>query len=337
MKILLIQLRQIGDVLMTTPAIRVLRETYPQAEIIFLTERPSNQLLQLNPYLNKVWIYEKSQNIIEIGKFLQKIRKYRFDCVVDFFGNPRSAWITKISGAKRRIGFSFRGRKWFYTDPIELPKTPHYAAFDKIHLLSPLGVSQPDHWDLDFFIDEEHRRKVDQIFHKLQIFYHDRIVSVSPVSRQVYKVWPAPNFAKIADWLIQEYDAKVLLLYGPGEKHFVNSVQKEMKCIPRISAQSTLTETRALFEKVSFHIGNDNGPCHIAIAAKTPTVAVFGKSHPINWTPPNQKKHLAIESDPGCKMNCTYPQCSHLNCINQVSVAAVKLAVQKLAQQIWQS
>ena len=91
MKFLLIQLRRIGDVLMTTPAIRLLRESYPDADLTFLTESPSDQVLNENPNLQEILLYRKPESIAESLRYFLNLRSRKFDCVIDFYGNPRSA------------------------------------------------------------------------------------------------------------------------------------------------------------------------------------------------------------------------------------------------------
>ena len=88
MKFLLIQLRRIGDVLMTTPAIRLLRESYPEADLTFLTESPSDQVLNENPNLQEILLYRKPESITESLRYYLNLRARNFDCVIDFFGNP---------------------------------------------------------------------------------------------------------------------------------------------------------------------------------------------------------------------------------------------------------
>ena len=144
----------------------------------------------------------------------------------------------------------------------------------------------------------------------------DRVVSISPVSRQPYKRWPLENFAQLADWLIEQYGVKILFVYGPGEQEFVDIVRRQMRyeALPNYDPPN-LAQTRALFEQVILHIGNDNGPRHFAVAADIPTVAIFGRPLAMNWTPPNQNRHLSFEFDPGCKTQCDYPNCQ-LECLN---------------------
>lgn len=334
--ILLIQLRRIGDVLMTTPCIRALKQAWPESRISFLTERPSDQLLRHNPHVDEIIEFPRSPNFRVYLRLLKEIHNKSFDLVIDFFGNPRSAQIAFATRAESRVGFDFRGRRWAYTHKVGMPEGPQYAPYHKAILLKPLGI-EVDDVRLDFFVSAAERQFADQLFEKLGVTPADKVVSISPVSRQTYKVWPPERFAEIADYLIERYGVKILFLYGPNEEQFVQKVRGHMnhQALPDYPPP-TLGETRALFEKVVLHLGNDNGPCHFAIAAGTPTVAVFGKPKAINWTPPDSERHLAVEFDPGCKNDCTWPKCGHLNCINQVSTSAVQQQVVKLIESILQ-
>ncbi len=326
-KILLIQLRRIGDVLMTTPSIRALRRAYPDAHITFVTEAPSDQVLQNNPYLDEVLLFSRKNSFWEYLRFLWRLYEGKFDIVIDFFGNPRSAQMSWSTRAKLRIGFDFPGRRLYYTDRIPLGVGARYAAQHKSLLLQRLDIVV-DSFKLDFYIHEDDRKYVERLFHEMEIQEGDVLVTLSPVSRQPYKVWPPQHFAKIADQLIEKLNAKILFIYGPGEETFVDQVRQSMsyKALPNYPPP-TLGQTKAIFEKTTLHLGNDNGPCHFAIAAGTPTVAVFGKPKAINWTPPNQQAHRAVEYDPGCKQQCTYPACTHLNCIKGVSPKVVETEV----------
>lgn len=333
-RILLIQLRRIGDVLMTTPAIRALREAYPEATIHFVTEAPSDQVLQHNPYLDEIILFKRKGSFKESLKFLWKLRQGQYDLVIDFFGNSRSVQMARFSGAARRVGFDFPGRRWFYTDRVPLGQEEKYSVLHKLSLLTPLQIDASS-VALDFFVDGAEQQFAKNLLKELGVQKNDFVVSLSPVSRQPYKVWPAQHFAQIADHLVVSFGAKILFVYGPGEVHFVEAVREHMQqdSLPNYEPPS-LGETRALFEQVQLHVGNDNGPCHFAIAAGTPTVTVFGKPKAINWTPPDSLQHRAVEFDPGCKRQCTYPQCEHLDCIKQVNPSVVQETVLQLIHQL---
>ncbi len=329
MKFLLIQLRRIGDVLMTTPSIRLLRESFPEAELTFLTEVPADQVLRNNPFLDEILIFRKAQTISDSISFFRNLRDQQFDCVIDFFGNPRSALMTRFSFAPIRIGFGFRGRSWAYTHPVKISSELSYAAQDKAQLLGELGISTDD-FELNFFPDEQDKEYAEQLFSQLGIRDGDFVVSLSPVSRQPYKVWPAERFATVADGLVQKYKAKILFLFGPGEEHFIDSVRGSMrqKALPVYDIPS-LTETMAILNKVDLHFGNDNGVRHFAVAGGIPTLTIFGRPWAANWTPPKVDLHSTLEHDPGCKNNCTFPECK-LECLYGVTIEAVQTELEMM-------
>ncbi len=326
MRILLIQLRQIGDVLMVTPAIRALKQHFPDAHLSFVTEPPSDQVLRHNPYLDELLLHDRRWGIREGWSFIQKLRKGRFDVAIDFHGNPRSAFLCWTSGAKTRIGFNHRGRRMAYHHKVLPYDRPSYSAADKLRLIEPLGV-RGGTLSLDFPVGDPERDYAQSLLAGMGVAPEDLLVSLSPVSRQPYKVWPSESFAEVADWLVEEFQAKILFLWGPGEQHFVDAVRSKMRnpALPDYDVP-TLGQTSALLEKARLHVGNDNGPRHFAIAVGTPTVAVFGKPRVVSWTPPESEWHLALEHDPGCKSQCRFPDCG-LECLHGVSVEAVKALI----------
>ena len=197
-KILLIQLRRIGDVLMTTPSIRALRDAFPQARITFLTEPPSDQVLQYNTSINHLILHHPKAKLKESVHFLYDLYQQHFDLVIDFFGNTRSALMSWVTRAPYRIGFNFRGRRWLYNHYVPLGKEAVYAAQHKSLLVKCLGVSV-NSFHLDFPINQTDRNYADQLFHQFHLTQDDCVVSLSPVSRQPYKVWNPERFAQIAD------------------------------------------------------------------------------------------------------------------------------------------
>ena len=331
-RILLIQLRRIGDVLMTTPALRELRKALPGAHIAYLTEAPSHHVLAGNPHIDEVILWPRKGGLRRAFSTLRRLRAERYDLVVDFFSNPSSAQIARFTGAARRIGFAFRGRAWAYTDALPLPELP-YAAQHKLGLLAPLGVG-PGALAPEIFLGDAERDYAARQLEQLGVAKGDLLVAVSPVSRRDYRVWPAANYARLADVLIERYAAKVLFFWGPGEEHFVDAVRLEMMHrdlgdypIP------SLMEMAGLLERADLFVGNNNGPRHFAIAVGTPTVGVFGRGRPENWTPPGATIHPTVERDPGCKEACTYPRCG-LECIRDVPYAAMEAKVETLIEEL---
>lgn len=325
-KILCIQLKQIGDVLMNTPAVRALSEQMEAVEVHFLTQRPSHLIFEHSPYVQKTIIFPKELNLKNIIRFISNLRKENYDIVIDFMGSPKTALIAWLCGAPKRIGFDFRGRNIFYNHAVTPAEHLDYSALKKAHLLSELGLKLPEP-RLNFYIPKSDQQYATDLFERLQIDPKKPVVSVSPVSRQPYKVWSAQNFAIVCDHLIEKHEAQILFLWGPGEEHFIAAVRKNMKhnSLPDYEIP-TIGETVGILEKVNFHLGNDNGPMHFAIAAGIPTLAVFGRPMKKNWCPPHSTQHQAIEFDPGCKESCTYPNCK-LECLTEISPERVIEAI----------
>jgi ADP-heptose:LPS heptosyltransferase len=333
-RILLTQLRRIGDVMMTTPAVAAVRAAFPAARIEYLTEAPSDQLLRHCPHVDEVIVWPRKPSWLRQLLLLWRLRRRRYDVVVDFFGNPRSALLTWATGAPRRVGFNRRGRKLVYTDPVDVPDHIVYAAAHKAALVERLGAHIGSvHPQL--FLGDAERAYARRQLEALGVGAQDLLVALSPVSRQPYKVWPAQRFARLADVLIERYAARVLFIWGPGEEHFVDQVRLEMKhlALPTYPVPPLL-ELAAMLQRCHLYVGNDNGPRHLAVAVNTPTVTVFGKPQPQNWTPPGDPRHRVADYDPGCKLACTFPHCDHLNCINGVSYEVVETETERLLEEL---
>ena len=331
--ILLTQLRRIGDVLMTTPALAALRQAYPEAWITYLTEPPSDQVFRNNPNVNEVIPFPARGSVWAKYRILRQLRARRFDLHVDFHGQPRSALMARFVGARRRIGFNFKGRAWAYTDRVERAPVP-YSAAHKAHLLSPLGITVADPLP-QVFPGQAERAHAQRILEGLGVGERDLLVALVPVSRQPYKVWPEAHWAHLADLLIECYDARVLLMHGPGERHFCDTVRGEMRhtALPEIPVPDLL-EMAALLERAHLFLGNDGGPRHFAIAMGTPTLAPFGKVRAQGWSPPGHPLHRVVEHDPGCRRECTWPRCTHLACIKDLSFEAMRHETEALLEVI---
>jgi ADP-heptose:LPS heptosyltransferase len=330
-RILLIQLRRIGDVLMTTPAAAALRKALPRAHLALLVEAPSHELYRHNPDVDEVILWPRPGVAAQLA-CLWRLRGRRFDVAVDFLGNSRSALIARLCGAPRRIGYDKRGRRAAYTEALPIPEHLHYAAAHKLMLAEALGAQSAD-LHPRIYLGQAERDYASWQLAQLGVEPDELLVALSPVSRRPYKVWPAERFARLADALIERYRASVLFVWGPGEAHFVEAVRSRMRLralpdypLPR------LPELAALLERCHLYVGNDNGPRHLAVAVGTPTMAVFGKPLPENWTLPNDPRHRFAAYDPGCKRACSYPRCDHLSCINGVTYEAVEAGTERLLE-----
>ena len=326
-KILIIQLRRIGDVLMCTPALRALRKKFPQSHIAFLTEKESASLLDENPYLNELIVWDKKRynNPFYSTKKVLELRAKSFDMVIDFFGNPRSAWVCFFSGAKYRIGYDLKGRGILYNIKIKSNSNPTYAAQSRLDALKVLGIENND-VKLDFILSQKAKGIAKSFFDEKKIKTKDFIISVSPTSRRHFNRWFLERYAELCDWLVDQFNTKIILVWGPGEKVIVEELSSLMKNDPIVSAQTgTLQELGAILKRCDMHIGDDNGTKHIAVAVGLPTVTIFGPHSEISWTFPDTARHKWIKKKVDCP-DCEKIKhnCKELTCLEEIKVSDVK-------------
>jgi len=319
-KALFIQLRRIGDILMCTPAIRAFKKSFPECHLDFLTEHPD--VLRGNPGIDQIIYVDSSRQFNPLYQYrlIKSIRNKEYDLVVDFLANPRSAYYSFLSGAPSRLSYGFGHRRWAYNILPPRPDTPVYAALDRLNLLKSIEVYSNDP-SLEFYPSNEEREKAREM---LKPVLGKRIVTVSPVSRREYRRWPLDRFAEICRLLGTEHDFEIVILTGPGEESFGESLWKMLDDIkPLLFRIDSLGLLGAIFEYSSLHIGNDNGPKHIAVACGAPTFAVFGADNHISWTYPDYSRHYFITSseiDPECRADGH--KCGP-GCINKITVNAV--------------
>src|SRR6266511_1978191 len=140
LKILLIRLRLIGDVVLTTPAVRAIRQAFPDAQLTYVVERYAAPVVQHNPHLDRVLLIPPATGwprLVQDFTLAQQIRHERFDMVVDFHGGPRASWLAWASGAPVRIGYAVKGRSWMYTTVVPRPRElrPRHSVENQWDLL----------------------------------------------------------------------------------------------------------------------------------------------------------------------------------------------------------
>jgi len=302
-RILLIQHGAIGDVLMCTPAVRALRKHLPEAEITFLVGNKAFDAVRHNPNIDKFIVPNLQMQFLKYLIYLFRFVFSRYDIVIDFQQNPRSALITFLTFAKKRISFTEKHRNYAYNIKIGPVDTQIYAAINKLKLLKPLGINDSDDFLPELFITDKERKWAKELWNDLNFQKQDLIIALSPVSIKSYRLWDLEYFAQICDFLIDKYQAKIVFTWGPGEFHIIKIIQHNMKNKIEINYTiSSIKQLKAIFERSSLFLGNDNGPRHIAITCGIPTIGIFSHVHASHWTPPGMEKHLAISPEiPGIK------------------------------------
>lgn len=322
-KILVIKLRALGDVLVSTPVLANLRDFYPDSEIYFLTDIENGEILLNNPHLNEVIILPKGW-MREVRTLLD-IRKKKFDIVFDLFGNPKSAWITLLSGAKIRAGFSYRIRKMAYNIKI-LPDNPKYVIDFLLDILEPFGITVKTR-EMVFPMSFENRKFALEFYNKENINAHETIIGLFPGGGWKSKRWEVEKFAELGDILIEEMGFRVIIFGGENDRRDVEKILSKMRQKPSVLIGARLHDFGAVVSNISLWVGNDSGPKYIAITLGVPTITIFGPTDSYNATP-KDANHIALKSDVPCLV-CNQLICpkklphEYMACMRKITVEEV--------------
>ena len=302
-KILCIQNRQMGDVLMCTPALKILKNNYPDAIIHFLTESLGEQVLRNNKNVDEIILVPRKIKASDYLSLIKRLREESYDAVIDFFSNPKSAYITYLTGSKRRCGFANWSRSWAFNKRLKYSRefTFEYAAKTKSRLLELIDINIDELPAIEMDTNDHARAFADKFWSDIGITAEERIIAFCPVSRRDYKIWEPEKYAFIADALAAEKNTKIWMVYGPGENHLIEPVLRAMKNKAIADyPMPDIPQLRALFARCALYFGNDGGNKHIAIASGLPTVTIFRQLNPENWTPPESDNHITFaEGNPG--------------------------------------
>lgn len=295
-KILLIRLSSLGDIVLTTPAIRAIRAHYPNAYIAMLVAKQSADVLRQNPHLNEIIQFNRSAKDKDTGemlRILRIIRQRKFALIFDFQRKLRTELLMYLSGASERVG---KGVLCTLRVPEQGDKhaTEHY--FDLLHAA---GIPAED-LHLEMFLSNTERADACYTFEDAGISEMRLKVGVFPGAGWKLREWMPERFAAIGDRLVEHYDAQVIIFGGPKEGELVHKVNNLMQ-YPSISFAGNLQirQLAACIEKCDLFLSNDTGPMHLAAAVGTPTVALFGPGNHKRFQPIGDF-HTIIRHDVPC-------------------------------------
>lgn len=276
-KILLIKLRGIGDVVCSTIVLDNLREDFPDAQIDFLTEKASSYGLKGLKQINNVFVFDKKSLSKRINLAL-RLRRNKYDLVFDFFSNPSSAQITFFSGAKFRIGFPLRGRKYAYNYFGPEERSIWHNAVLHLKVLEKFGITIKQQ-KLYYSLSEDSLLFAENYFNET-FSKNDFVVGICPTGSWASKKCDAEKFAEIAELVIKKYNAKILILWGKGDEVDGEKLYNLLKGNSIYAPPTSILEMSSLISKCKFLIANDSGPMHIATALETPVLSIHGPTAP---------------------------------------------------------
>ena len=262
-----------------------LRKKFPSAQIDFLVRKPYHIILEDNPYLDNLLIFENGKGLnyaLKRFKLIRDIRNQKYDLIIDQIRNAGSAQITFFSKAKYRLGIKHKPYRFIYNVKPEIKKIRYHSAM-KFDLLEPLGISEKAH-KLYYNIRQDSFDYVDNWLKKNNIS-NSKLVCISPGSPVKEKKWSPECYAELADMIISGTPCEVLFLWGPKEKSDVDVIMAQMKEKSILAPPTSFNQAGAMLKRCELLICNDGGLNHLSAAMEVPSIAIFGKHKPTRWSP----------------------------------------------------
>ena len=341
--ILLAQLGDIGDVVLTTPTIRAVKETYPQAQVSIMVRKPFGSLLRADPFLHEVVEVEKPRGalwnfVLTYVSLVRRLRRARYDLVIDLRTGDRGAIICYCTGAEERVGRQGGDKqKWhdlLFTRVIRDPEVvPHVhpGADQSLRIVRPLGIDTPDSRPR-LHVDPADRSRALGLLTGCGLSPTGCWLTVNPFSRWSYKEWDSGKWGEVIDQLWRRYRIPALLI-GDGNE-FTRSetiVKGREGRVLNVAGKTTLGELVALISMSTLHMGVDSAAPHIAAAVGTPSVTLHGPSDWRAWRMADDMQRV-VSSDMPC-VPCYHMGCDDSQqscCMQQLTVEAVLQSVDEL-------
>jgi len=323
-KILCIKPRGIGDAVLSTILLDNLKAYFKKAKIDYLTEPFVKPAIENLPDVNKVITMGKKEFSPKIA---MRIRKERYDIIIDTWSNPRTAQVTFLSGIKYRVGFAYRGRKYAYNIKATSDRGSIHMAEHNLQLLKAMDVPIITK-RIQYEIKKEDNEKAKNIILK-NIESGKLIIGIVPSGGWKSKRCEPEKWSELCFALLDKYDCSLLVISGPGDENDAEFIKNKLGEKIIHFHKTTLKEITALINNCDIIIANDSGPMHIAAALDKPTLGLFGPTDPYTAYPYGNNEWVRLD-ELFC-INCNLLDCPYNHeCFKYLPVEKILGKVDKL-------
>lgn len=285
-KVLIVRLSSLGDILHTIPALNSLRAAFPRAKIDWLVEQRGAFLLSAVPAIDEIFAINigalkthpgRLDSWLGVLRVIQALRLRHYDLCFDFQGLLKTGFLSFLSGARKRLGFSAGlvrewPAHWFYNCKLEQPGVAVHIVSQNL-LLAQLGGGVAVSQELDLKVPDEDVRHIELLLSHLNL---KEFVVINPGGGWPTKRWSPARYAALADRIQLELKLQVVVTTGPGEESLHTSLMQACSQPPPAHLQLSFLQLIPLLKRAHLLIGGDTGPFHLACALHRPVVGLFG-------------------------------------------------------------
>ena len=337
-RILIVRLSAIGDVVVTTPVAKALRGAFPEAHIAWIVEDKSKEILEGNPYLDEVIVWDRSKTKNTPLGYLRsalhlrrELVKRHFDVAIDFQGLMRSAVIARLSGARQRLGYDNAREKAgiLYDVRLRIGDSGLRGHELLMKMLGLLGVPC-ENLEMHVPIRDEDRAFARRFIAEASSARKSagKIVALCPATTWPHKHWTEEGWACLADALVREHNALPVFMGGPGDRALVDRILSLMgQRAADAVGKTTLKQAAAILEQSSLVVAVDTGLLHIGVALDRPVIGVFG---PSEWQFFVKKDNFVpVAKDFACIPCVHRPTCSEFDCMKAITADDILRAAER--------
>lgn len=332
--ILIIRFSSIGDIVLTSPLLRILRKSFPDSNIDFLIRKEYSELVKFNPNVNNIIEFDTLEGLRGLYNIANQIKSKRYDLVLDLHNNWRSNYIKYFSKAKFYT-INKRVLKRFFLIKFKIDLFKEYiSVVDKyIETIKFLNVKN-DNNGLDLFYPDNLSVNFHQKFKDLALENYNLLIGVAPSAKHYTKIWPAQKYIELLSNILQQFNAFVFMFGSKNEADYINMITKAViehtnkNSILNMAGKLSLLETAAVLDRCNLMITNDTGLMHIAAARKRKVVAIFGSTVRQFGFFPYGTENIVVENNNLKCRPCTHigrnrcPE-KHFKCMQDITVDKV--------------
>ncbi|MCU0643900.1 MAG: lipopolysaccharide heptosyltransferase II [bacterium] len=336
-KILIIRMSSIGDILLTTPVIRLLKKKFPESKIDFVIKKQFAQVLADHPQIDKFYLFDKHIATHSLRAIKKEIRQQQYDLIVDLHKNIRSYFLTIGSRAKAILHYN-KGivRRFCYVKfRLKLFKKIVPTHLKYINSLQPYEI-EDDHQGLEFYLDT---KVTDQIRRRYGYFCRDNnqsIIGIVPGAHHPTKRWTSEGFSAVINHLVDKGNCKIILFGNQDDRKIVASLAiHSSQNILNTAGELSLRETGALMSFCHAVVTNDSGLLHLATALKKKVIAIFGSTTEELGFFPYLTEHIIVQNNSLTCRPCSHigrKKCpkKHFKCMKDISAGQVVGALENI-------
>ena len=339
-RILIIKPSSLGDIIHALPTLAALRDAFPESWIAWLVKREWAEILEGHPDLNEVLSVDFRPR--GWASLVRVIRGRTFDLTVDLQGLFRTGFLSRLSGARERVGFADgrEGSPFFYTQKVKLPipiakpwrLLDMHAVDRNLQIAKHLGaeIGKPR---FPFPSFEKEQDEVEGWLHHAGVNPTDRLIALAPLARLEIKNWPFEKFLQVAGALCARECTRIVLIGTESQRWMGAPFQRRVgQRLVNLVGKTRVRQLPALLKRVHLLIANDSAPLHLASVSGTPVIALLGPTNHLATGPYGDGLHCIVRTSLPCSP-CGRQAChnqEYLECLNALSVDQVVGAANSL-------